>query len=347
MPGSGDTVLTLANIAARLGGDVLGDGQTLIRQIAPLASAGAGEISFLANRKYLELVAKTGAAALILPLDAAESFAGPRIITGNPYAYYARVAALLNPPPELPAGVHPSATLASEVPASVAVGPNVCIGRDVSIGENVVLMAGCVIGDGASIGEGSLLYPNVVIYANCQIGKRAILHAGTVIGSDGFGFAPEGKSWVKIPQIGRVIVGDDVEMGATCTIDRGALEDTLIGDGCKLDNQVHIAHGCKIGARSVIAACSGIAGSTELGEHCILGGRVGISGHLELVGDTVISGGTNIIKSIRKPGVYTSVFPQDTHEEWIKNASHVRRLDKMAERIVALEKKLKELEAKD
>lgn len=347
MPGAGDNVLTLANIAARLGGDVLGDSQTSIRQIAPLATAGAGEISFLANRKYLDLVAKTGAAALILPPEAADSFAGPRIITANPYAYYARVAALLNAAPGLPPGVHPTAVLASTVPSSVAVGPNVSIGRNVSIGENVVIMAGCVIGDGACIGDDSLLYPNVVIYHDCQIGKRAILHAGTVIGSDGFGFAPEGKDWVKIPQIGRVLVGDDVEMGATCTIDRGAMEDTLIGDGCKLDNQVHIAHGCKIGARTVIAACSGIAGSTELGEHCILGGRVGISGHIELVGDTVVSGGTNVIKSIRKPGVYTSVFPLDTHEEWIKNASHIRRLDKMAERIVSLEKKLKELEAKD
>ena len=337
---------SLAEIAARLGGDVLGDGEIRIHRVAPLTTAGEGEISFLSNPKFAAALATTGASALILAPAAAPGFAGPRIVTANPYAYYARVAALLNPPQLGFSGVDASAVLRSPVPASCSVGPHVTIGKSVVIGENVVLHAGCVIGDGVEIGDGSLLYPNVTVYHDCIIGKRAIIHAGAVIGSDGFGFAPDGKDWVKIPQIGRVLIGDDVELGANSAVDRGALEDTVIGDGCKLDNQVHVAHNCRIGSRSVIAGCAGIAGSTSLGEHCIVGGAAMISGHLSLAPDTVISGGTTVIKSIRKPGVYTSVFPLDDHEAWIHNASHIRRLAKMADKISELEKKLKELEVR-
>lgn len=347
MPGQGEAVLTLADIAARLGGDVLGDAQTGIVQVASLAAAGAGQISFLANRKYRDQLATTRAAAVIVAPDMADAFAGPRIVTGNPYAYYARVAALLNPAATQAPGVHPSAVVESPLPASAVIGPHACIGRDVVLGERVVIHAGAVIGDGVSIGDDSLIYPNVTIYQGCVIGKRAIVHAGAVIGSDGFGFAPEGLDWIKIPQIGRVIIGDDVEFGASSTVDRGALEDTLIGDGCKIDNQVHIGHNCRIGPRSVLAGCTGVAGSTTFGEHVIIGGGGMISGHINLAGGVVVSGGTTVIKSIQQPGVYTSVFPLDGHEDWIRNASHIRRLAKMADRVAALEKKLKELEAKD
>lgn len=347
MPGQGATVLTLADIAARLGGDVLGDAQTGIVQVASLAAAGAGQISFLANRKYRDQLATTGAAAVILAPEMADAFAGPRIVTGNPYAYYARVATLLNPVASQAPGIHPTAIVDSPVPASTVIGPYVCIGRDVVLGENVVIDAGSVIGDGVSIGDDSRLYPNVTIYHGCVIGKRAIIHSSAVIGADGFGFAPDGLDWVKIPQIGRVVIGDDVEFGASSTVDRGALEDTLIGDGCKIDNQVHIGHNCRIGPRSVLAGCTGVAGSTTFGEHVIIGGGGMISGHINLVGGAVVSGGTTVMKSIQQPGVYTSIFPLDSHEEWIRNASHIRRLSKMADRVAALEKKLKELEAKD
>ncbi len=337
---------SLAEIAARLGGDVLGDGETRIHRVAPLPAAGMGDISFLSNPKFAAALETTAASALILSPAAASGFSGPRIVTANPYAYYARVTTLLNPLDIRFTGVDASAILRSPVPDSCRIGPHVTIGEDVVLGEDVVIHAGCVIGDGVHIGDGTLLYPNVVIYHDCVLGKRAIVHAGTVIGSDGFGFAPDGREWIKIPQIGRVLVGDDVEFGANCAVDRGALEDTVIGDGCKLDNQVHIAHNCKIGPRSVLAGCVGIAGSTTLGEHCIVGGASIISGHLEIVADTMISGGTSVIKSIRKPGVYTSVFPLDEHEDWIRNASHIRRLSKMADKISELEKKLKELEAR-
>ncbi|UCV17661.1 UDP-3-O-(3-hydroxymyristoyl)glucosamine N-acyltransferase [Ferribacterium limneticum] len=341
MAGLGETTYTLADIAAQLGGDVLGDPQTRVSRVAPLVSAAEGEITFLANPKFRSQLATSKASAVILRPDAADEFVGARIVTGNPYAYYARVTALLNPQSVGFIGIHASAVLESAVPASVVIGPNVVIGRGVTLGENVAIHAGCVIGDGVSIGDGSVLYPNVVVYYGCRIGYGCILHSGAVIGADGFGFAPDGQSWVKIPQIGGVVVGNDVEIGANTTVDRGALEDTVVGDGCKIDNLVHVGHNCRIGANSVLAGCTGVAGSTVFGEHCIVGGAGMISGHLNIVGDTTISGGSTVMKSIMKPGVYTSVQPLDTHEDWLRNASHIRRLAKLADRVAELEKKLK------
>ena len=343
MIGQGETGWTLADIAAQLGGDVLGDGQTLITQVATLASAGKGDIAFLANRKYRSQLNTTCATAVILAPDAAEGFSGPRIVTTNPYAYYARVATLLNPSVAASTGIHPSAAVESVLPDSVSVGQCACIGKNAIIGEDVTIHAGCVIGDGVSIGDGSVLYPNVTIYHGCRIGQHAIIHSGVVIGADGFGFAPDGKEWVKIPQIGVVSIGNDVEIGANTTIDRGALDDTVIGDGCKIDNLVMIGHNCNIGAYSVIAGCTGMAGSTTLGEHCILGGASMISGHLSLAPNTTISGASTVMRSIVEPGgVYASVFPLDSYEHWMRNASHIRRLSKLAERVSELEKQLKE-----
>ena len=333
---------SLADIAARLGGDVLGDPQTRISQVASVGNAGQGDITFLANPKFRSQLATCQASAAILRADAVDAFDGPRIVTANPYAYYARVATLLNPYRAGFTGVHPSATIESAVPDSVAIGPNVVIGKGVTLGEGVVINAGCVIADGVCIGDGTVLYPKVVVYHDCRIGSRCILHAGAVIGADGFGFAPDGQDWVKIPQIGRVLIGDDVEIGANTTVDRGAIDDTVIEDGCKLDNLVHIGHNCVIGKNSVMAGCAGIAGSTVFGEHCIVGGAGMVSGHLNIVAGTTISGGSTLMKSIAKPGVYTSVFPIDTHEEWLRNASHLRRLSKLADRISELEKKLKQ-----
>lgn len=343
MAGEGGIVLSLAEIAARLGGDVLGDAEIRVSQVATLASAGDGQIAFLANKRYRSQLQTTQASAVILAPDAADQFAGARIVTANPYAYYARVAALLNPASDSMVGVHASVASASPIPTSAVIGPNVCIGKGVSLGENVRIQAGCVIGDGASIGDDSLLYPNVTIYHGCRIGKRAILHAGVVIGADGFGFAPDGKEWVKIPQIGAVTLGDDVEIGANTTIDRGAMEDTVIGDGCKIDNLVMIGHNCNVGPYSVIAGCAGLAGSTTLGEHCIIGGAAMVSGHLNIAPNTTISGGSTVMRSIIEPnGVYASVFPLDTYEHWMRNASHIRRLSKLADRVAELEKKLQD-----
>lgn len=340
MPLGGQHGLSLADIAARLGGDVLGASETRIARVATLASAGEGDIAFLANPKYRAQLATTQAAAVILPADAAEATSLPRIVAKNPYAYYARLAALLNPPPAIVPGVDVSASIASPVPASAQIGPNVVIGREVSIGENVVIHAGAVIGDFVSIGAGSVVHPRVVVYRGCRIGARAIIHAGAVIGADGFGFAPDAGQWVKIPQTGRVLIGDDVEIGANTTVDRGALDDTVIGDGCKLDNQIQVGHNCVIGRHTVISGCTAIAGSVQIGEHCMIGGAAMITGHLSICDGAIISAGTFVAKSIVKAVQHTSVYPLETHERWLKNAAHLRHLDRLVARVTALEKQL-------
>lgn len=341
MPGPEGHAFSLAEIAARLGGDVLGDAQTQIRQVATLASAGEGQIAFLANLKYKSQLQSTRASAVIVSPDFADALDLPRIVTRNPYAYYARLAALLNPRATIAPGIHPAAHCASVVPAGVTIGPNACVGSGVMLGDGVVIHAGCVLGDGVSIGAGSVLYPNVSVYAGCEIGRNAIIHSGAVIGADGFGFAPDQGQWIKIPQIGRVVIGDDVEIGASTTIDRGALDDTLIGDGSKLDNQIQIGHNCVIGKHCVIAACAAIAGSVTLQDNVIVGGAAMIAGHVTIASGAVISGGSLVMKNITKPGQYTSVFPLEEHSHWLHNAAQIRHLAKLAERVSELEKKLK------
>lgn len=347
MPNPAGVVLSLADIAARLGGDVLGDAQTRIRQVATLASAGEGEIAFLANLKYRGQLQTTRASAVILAPEFADAVNLPRIVCKNPYAYYARLATLLNPAAVVQPGIHPTAACASTVPASASIGAQVSIGESVKLGEGVVIHPGCVIGDGVSIGDGSVLYPNVTVYQRCCIGMRAVVHGGAVIGADGFGFAPDQGQWVKIPQIGRVIIGDDVEIGASTTIDRGALDDTQIGDGCKLDNQIQIGHNCVIGKHCVIAACAAIAGSVTLQDNVIVGGAAMIAGHVTIASGAVISGGSLVMKNITKPGQYTSVFPLEEHSHWLHNAAQIRHLAKLAERVSELEKTLKNTNIKD
>ena len=336
----------LDEIVAHLGGALEGDGSIVVSQVATLASAQAGQIAFLANPKYRQQLQSTSASAVIVPPKFADDTTLPRIVHPNSYAYYARVVQLLNPAEARPRGVHPSAVVHSVVPPSVSVGENVVLGKDVALGENVTLYPGCVVGDGVSIGDDYVLYPNVVIYRACKIGKRAIVQAGAVIGSDGFGFAKEGDSWVKIPQIGRVVIGDDVEIGANTSIDRGALDDTIIGDGVKLDNQIQIAHNVVIGQHTAMAGCVGVAGSTRIGQRCTIGGAGMIVGHLDLADDVHVSAGTMVTKSLRQPGQYTSIFPLESHAEWLQNAAQIKRLAKLAERVSELEEKLELMEKK-
>lgn len=340
--------LRLDEIVARLGGTLEGDGSVVVSQVGTLASAGAGQIAFLANPKYRQQLQTTQASAVIVPPQFAADVALPRIVHPNSYAYYARVVALLNPPPQRARGVHPSAVVHAAVPASASIGENVVIGAGAVIGENVTLYPGCAIGDGVTIGDDSLLYPNVVVYRDCVIGKRAVIQSGAVIGGDGFGFAKEGERWIKIPQIGRVVIGDDVEIGANTSIDRGALDDTVIGNGVKIDNQIQIAHNVTIGDHSALAGCVGIAGSTKIGQRCTVGGAGMIIGHLELADDVHISAGSMVTKSLRKPGQYTSIFPLEAHDDWLHNAAQIKRLGTLAERVAqlekALEKKLEQLE---
>ncbi len=338
--------LRLDEIVARLGGTLAGDGSLVVSQVGALASASAGQIAFLAQPKYRQHLQSTKASAVIVPPQFSSATSLPRIIHPNPYAYYARVVALLNPQPHRPRGVHPSAVVHCAVPPSASVGENVTIGEGVTIGENVTFYPGCVIGDGVSIGDDSLLYPNVVVYRDCVLGKRVVIQAGAVIGGDGFGFAKDGERWIKIPQIGRVVMGDDVEIGANTSIDRGALDDTIIGDGVKLDNQIQIAHNVSIGDHAAMAGCVGVAGSTKIGRRSTIGGAAMIIGHLELADDVHISAGSMVTKSLRKPGQYTSIFPIEEHHDWLHNAAQIKRLAKLAERVSELEKKLEQMDKK-
>jgi UDP-3-O-[3-hydroxymyristoyl] glucosamine N-acyltransferase len=338
---------SLGELVSRLGGELVGDPAVVVRQIASIEAAREGELAFLSNPKLGASLATSKASAFILSPKAAGLTEHPRILTADPYLYFARVAQLFNPPKKAPAGVHASAVVASVLPASVSVGPNAVIGENCVIGEGCVIGAGCLIADDVHIGAGSLLHPGVKIYDNCVIGARAILHAGAVIGADGLGFARDAdKHWVKIPQVGRVVLGDDVEIGANTTIDRGALDDTIVGNGVKLDNLIHVAHNCHVGDDTIMAAMAGLAGSTRVGKRVMVGGKAGFSGHLEVADDVVISADTNVTKTLDKAGVYTAMIPLQPHADWVKNFAHLRRLDAMAERVRELEKKLAEMEKK-
>jgi UDP-3-O-[3-hydroxymyristoyl] glucosamine N-acyltransferase len=318
--------LTLGEIAARLGGRVAGDPATSVRQVASLEGARAGEISFLSDPRHRAKLAATHASAVILAAECEDMTGLPRIVCRTPYLYFARVSQLFNPLIRQAPGVHPAAVL----------GSNVRLGEGVSVG------AGCVVGDDVSIGAGSCLYPRVVIYHGCSLGERVILHSGVVIGADGFGLAQDdARHWVKIPQIGRVRIGNDVEIGANTTVDRGALDDTVIEDGVKLDNQIQIGHNCRIGAHTAMAGCTGVAGSADIGRHCTLGARASILGHLKIADHVNVSACTVVTRSIHRPGTYTGIYPLDEHASWTKNAVLVRHLADLAKRVRALEKEKK------
>lgn len=339
----------LDELVARLGGELVGDGALVVRRVATLDQAGEGDIAFLANPKYLSRLKTSAAAAVIVGHKARDAVTDrPRIVTEDPYLYYARVASLFNPPPVALPGVHPLASVSSTVPLSVQIDAGAVVEADVEIGEGVMIGAGCSIGRGSRIGAGTRLAPRVVVYPGSVIGANCILHSGAVIGSDGFGFAREKDGrWVKIPQMGRVVLGDDVEIGANTTIDRGALDDTVIGRGAKLDNQIQIAHNVQIGEDTAIAGCVGIAGSTTIGARCMIAGGVGIAGHLTITDDVVVSAATVVVKSIHKPGVYTSTLPLQSHADWVKNFSHLRHLDTLAARLRALEQDVQGLSEKN
>jgi len=338
--------VTLTDLVAQFGGELVGDGARTVCQVAPLDRATAEEIGFVSQSKYLAQLSSTQAGAVILPEDARDATDLPRILTPHPYLYFARVSALLNPPLRPQAGIHSAATVAPDavIAADASIAAGAVIGQGAHIGARTVVGPNCVVGDHARVGADCHLHANVTLYHACVVGERCILHSGCVIGSDGFGYAPAEGRWEKIPQIGRVLIADDVEIGACTTIDRGALEDTIIGEGVKLDNLVQVAHNVHIGAHTAIAACTGIAGSAKIGRHCMIGGATMILGHIDIADGTRISTNTLITKSLPKAGTYTSALPFSEHAVWQKNAVHMRNLDKLADRIKQLEKRLNELE---
>lgn len=319
--------ISVGELVDLLGGELRGDRQRLVHQVAPLDAAGPDHISFLGRDAYRSALEHSRAGVIIVHADLS-SGGRALIVTSNPYAYFVRVAALLNPEPQAVGSVHPMASVdpAASIAPSAEIGPFVTIGKGARVGERVRLGPGCCIGDFAEVGDDSFLHGNVSVYAYCTIGARAIINAGAVVGSDGFGGAFDQGRWLKMPHIGRVIIGDDVEIGANTTIDRGAMADTVLGDGVKLDNQIQVGHNVHIGAHTTIAGCAGIAGSARIGAHCVIGGGAIVLGHLSLADRVIVSAGTVVTRSLDRPGRYSGIYPTSEHRVWLKSAVGVRKL---------------------
>jgi UDP-3-O-[3-hydroxymyristoyl] glucosamine N-acyltransferase len=338
---------SLGEIAAFLNAELRGDPQTLISGLNTLQNAGSNELAFLANEKYVSQMASSSAGAIILSAKHipdstdAKAVSGALLVLDNPYLGYAQISKWFDTLPEAVSGVHPSAVVdrTAQIGANVSIGPNVVVEAHAIIGDNCCLLAGCYIGAGSQLGEGSRISSNVSIYHDVSIGCRVRVHSSTVIGADGFGFAPDGRgSWQKIYQIGGVVIGDDVEIGACTTIDRGALGDTRIGNGVIIDNHVQIAHNVVVGDNSALAAYSAIAGSTTLGRNCILAGDAGLVGHINVCDNVQVMARSLVTKSIVVPGAYSSVMPMMEIREWRKNAVRITQLDSIARRLKKLEK---------
>lgn len=339
--------MRLGELVDRLGGELHGSPDLEIRRVAPLETAGPGDITFLANPRYATKLKLSRASAIILVPEMAHECPIPSVLTPQPYLYFARLAQLLSPPRALVPGIHSSAVVLSPLPATVEVGPGVFIDEDVVIEDGVLVGAHCSLSKGCRLGAGSILHHRVTLYENVAIGRLGLIHSGAVLGADGFGFAREQDGrWLKIPQTGGVRLGNDVEVGANTTIDRGALEDTVIGDGVKLDNQIQIAHNVQVGDHTAMAGCVGVAGSAKIGKRCTVGGGAVILGHIELADDVHVSSGTLVAKSILRPGSYTGTVPFMPHDDWLRNFSRLRHLDAMADKIRALENRLADLEKK-
>ena len=339
------TPVALTELIAALGGDLLGGSDVRIARIAPLDEADAQSISFLANPRYQAQLATTAAGCVIVAPALADAAAarGAAIVTPDPYLYFARLTqwwAARTSPQAVP-GVHPSAVVSPDATLGqgVEIGPLAVIEAGAVIGDHARIGAHCVVEREARVGEHTRLAPRVVLGHGCRIGARGIVHSGVVIGADGFGFAPSKAGYVKIEQLGAVTIGDDVEIGANTCIDRGALADTVIEDGVKLDNLIQIAHNVHIGRNTAMAGCAAVAGSTRIGANCTIGGAANIIGHLVLVDGVHISAATTITRSINEPGVYSGPHPFEENSSWQKNAATLRQLHTLRDRVRALEKK--------
>jgi UDP-3-O-[3-hydroxymyristoyl] glucosamine N-acyltransferase len=326
---------TLGELAVRFGCSLKGDPDARVSHVATLEAAGPDAVTFLANPKYRRHLSKTRAGAVIVEPRLAEACPGAALVIANPYATYARIAALLHPVPAMASGIHASAVVdpSAQIDPTAVVGPRAVVEADVVIGPGAVIGPGCIVMQGARIGTATRLVANVTLCHHVTLGERCLLHPGAVIGADGFGLAPDRGEWIKVPQVGGVQIGNDVEVGANTTIDRGAIEDTVVGDGVKLDNQIQIAHNVRIGAHTVIAGCAGIAGSTTVGQRCMIGGMVGIAGHLTICDDVVVTGLSFVSASIRKPGYYSSGLPIDETARFRKNAARFYQLDELARQV--------------
>ncbi|MBV8784468.1 MAG: UDP-3-O-(3-hydroxymyristoyl)glucosamine N-acyltransferase [Gammaproteobacteria bacterium] len=331
--------VSLGELAVRFGCELRGDPATPIERVGTLANAGTGALAFLANPRYRPQLAGTRAAAVVLGAAAAEDCPSAMLVCENPYATYARIAALLHPPPPPAPGVHSTACVAASarIDPSAEVGPLCVLGEEVSIGPRCRIGPHCVLSAGVQLAADVQLIAQVTLGARVRLGERVIVQPGAVIGADGFGFAPEQGRWTKVPQVGSVRIGADVEIGANTTIDRGAIEDTVIDEGVKLDNLIQIAHNVRIGAHTAIAGCVGVSGSATIGRRCMIGGMAGIGGHINIVDDVVITGNSMVTRSIERPGVYSGGIPFEEAHVWRRLVARFKRLGRLEGRVRHLE----------
>ena len=331
---------TLAELAEAHGLELRGDGQTVIRRVAPLDRAGPDAVAFLTFASHRRFLADTRAGAVILDAEMADACPTAALVCANPHATYARIAQQLHPVEASSLGIHPSAVVGEgcQLGTGISIGANAVLGDGCTLGDRVVVGAGCVLGRRVAVGDDSRLVASVVLCDDTVVGRRALLQPGAVLGGDGFGFANDAGRWVRIPQVGRVVLGDDVEVGANTTIDRGAIDDTVIGNGVKLDNLIMIGHNVRIGEHTAMAACVGIAGSVTIGARCTFGGGAIINGHIEIVDDVHVTGNSMVVAGIDKPGLYSSGMPLMGNREWRKNMARLKKLDELARRVAALER---------
>lgn len=339
---------TLRELADEFSCRLYGDPDRIVTRVGTLSGAGPDAVSFLANPLYRAQLASTHAGAVILAERDREACPTACLVHERPYAAYARIAARLHPAAVSAAGVHPSAVIAASarLAPSAEIGANAVIGAGSEVGDAAVVGPGCVLGANVSVGAATRLVARVTLLDGVRIGARCIVHAGAVIGADGFGFAPEGGQWIKIPQVGSVVIGDDVEIGANTTIDRGTIEDTVIEDGVKLDNLVQIAHNVRIGAHTVMAGTSAIAGSTKIGKRCMIAGGAAVINSIVVCDDVTLTVRAVVTKNIDKPGVYSGLFPAEEAAKWRRDVGRFRRLEELAARVTAAEQGLADLARK-
>ena len=331
---------TADELAERFALSVHGDGSAIVRGVATLASAGNGQLAFLANPRYRNQLAASQASIVVLREEDAPSAPHTALIAKDPYTTFAKIAALFESQPAREAGIHPSAVIdpRANISASAHLGPFVVVGANSHIGEGCVIGPGCVIGEDCEIGAGSELGARVTLVTRVRLGQRVRIHPGAVLGADGFGLAMDAGRWIKVPQLGGVVIGDDCEIGANTTIDRGALGDTVLEEDVRLDNQIQIGHNVHIGAHTAMAGCSAAAGSARIGRYCLIGGAAGVLGHLEICDKVTITAMSLVTHSIREPGEYSSGTPLTDNRTWRKNAARFKQLDSLARRLPGVRK---------
>lgn len=338
--------LTLAELATITGGELFGDESLVVRRVAPMDKAQEGDVTFLSNPKYAKHLSECQATVVMVKAEHKDQCVGNALVVSDPYVAFARVVQAMDTTPKPADDIAPSAVIAADVKMgeNVTIGANAVIETGVELGDNVSVGAGCFIGKNAKLGNNTKLWANVTIYHEVSLGDDCLVQSGTVIGSDGFGYANDKGEWIKIPQLGSVRIGNRVEIGACTTIDRGALEDTIIEDNVILDNQLQIAHNVQIGYGTVMPGGTIVAGSTKIGKYCQIGGASVLNGHITIADGVAITGMGMVMRSIEEKGLYSSGIPLQTNREWRKTATRVHRIDEMNKRLKAVEKQLEQKE---